>query len=69
MLRIDPVCGNRVETRGSPTYERSGRVYVFCCEECRQRFVADPGRWTAGARSLPDEIVRETEALIHRWFG
>ena len=69
MCPIDPVCGNEVGAAGRPACERAGRVFVFCCEDCRRRFLAEPERWTAAARRLPDEILRETEALIHRWFG
>ena len=69
MTAIDPVCGNRVKAEDRPSHEHAGRVFVFCSIECRLRFAADPGRWTSSRLALPDELLRETEALLHRWFG
>ena len=69
MSPIDPVCGNTVVAVGRPTVECEGRLFVFCCEECRRHFVAEPGRWVAGCREVPDEVLRETEPFAGRWFG
>jgi YHS domain-containing protein/uncharacterized membrane protein YraQ (UPF0718 family) len=45
---IDPVCGMQVERQLAPATARSGdRTYFFCSDRCRDRFVADPGRFRA----------------------
>ncbi len=39
----DPVCGMTVAPdAGKPSAEHGGRVFHFCCEGCRTKFVADP---------------------------
>jgi Cu+-exporting ATPase len=39
----DPVCGMTVDpSKGKPTAEHDGRVFHFCCEGCRTKFVAAP---------------------------
>jgi xanthine dehydrogenase accessory factor len=41
---VDPVCGMDVEVAGSKhAADVEGRRYYFCCAQCRERFVADPG--------------------------
>lgn len=42
---IDPVCGMQVRVSEAPaSTEHEGRVYHFCSERCRDRFLSDPGR-------------------------
>jgi P-type Cu+ transporter len=41
---IDPVCGMTVDPATRPSLEHGGRRWFFCCEGCRDRFQADPGR-------------------------
>jgi YHS domain-containing protein/uncharacterized membrane protein YraQ (UPF0718 family) len=44
---IDPVCGMQVETAHAPTsLVREGRVVYFCSDHCRDRFTANPARFT-----------------------
>lgn len=48
----DPVCGMDVvvaESTQSTTWH--GLVYHFCCEQCRERFVATPTLYTGPIRS------------------
>jgi YHS domain-containing protein/uncharacterized membrane protein YraQ (UPF0718 family) len=46
----DPVCGMQVEVAHAPaTATADGTTFFFCSDHCRQRFAADPARWTAGA--------------------
>jgi len=41
----DPVCGAAVEP-GSAIHEKSGgKDYTFCSDECRIRFIVNPGRY------------------------
>lgn len=39
---IDPVCGMTVSTDVPHRAEYEGRTYWFCCDACRQRFLATP---------------------------
>jgi Cu+-exporting ATPase len=41
----DPVCGMAVDPATRPSLERDGQRWFFCCEGCRDRFQADPGRF------------------------
>ncbi|MDZ7265930.1 MAG: heavy metal translocating P-type ATPase [candidate division KSB1 bacterium] len=36
----DPICGMTVDETTSLTAERDGQTYYFCCEHCRQKFLA-----------------------------
>ncbi len=47
---LDPVCGMTVTVASAiHRAEVSGRTYYFCCGGCRERFLAAPGRYPAGA--------------------
>ncbi len=39
----DPVCGVYCAKRSAYTAIWKGRVYYFCSEECRQKFLAEKG--------------------------
>ncbi|QKD00212.1 heavy metal translocating P-type ATPase [Mesorhizobium loti] len=42
----DPVCGMTVDpAAGKPTSEHGGRLYHFCSEGCRTKFVAEPEKF------------------------
>jgi YHS domain-containing protein/uncharacterized membrane protein YraQ (UPF0718 family) len=58
---VDPVCGMQVERQLAPANARGGdRTYFFCSDRCRDRFVADPGRFRA------DDPRRINEPEIRR---
>jgi Cu+-exporting ATPase len=45
---IDPVCGMAVDPATARNHtEHAGRRYFFCGPRCRERFVAEPGRFLA----------------------
>jgi uncharacterized membrane protein YraQ (UPF0718 family)/YHS domain-containing protein len=45
---IDPVCGMQVQTANAPArVQHDGRQYWFCSDRCRERFEANPARFTA----------------------
>lgn len=47
---LDPVCGMTVAVASAVHLaEVGGRTYYFCCGGCRERFLAAPGRYPAGA--------------------
>ncbi len=39
---IDPICGMTVNEATSLSSERGGQKYYFCCEHCREKFLAGP---------------------------
>ncbi|MEP6650940.1 MAG: YHS domain-containing protein, partial [Lapillicoccus sp.] len=43
---VDPVCGMTVAVDGDIRTKRDGRPVVFCSTSCRDRFLADPDRYT-----------------------
>ncbi len=42
----DPVCGMRVDATSVFRFEHHGEVVFFCSAGCRQKFAADPARYT-----------------------
>jgi xanthine dehydrogenase accessory factor len=45
---IDPICGMTVEVASARhRATHAGRDFYFCNARCRERFLADPGRWLA----------------------
>jgi Cu+-exporting ATPase len=47
----DPVCGMSLAIEGPIRAEHQGRAYVFCSGRCRDRYLADPDRYTSAAAS------------------
>jgi YHS domain-containing protein/uncharacterized membrane protein YraQ (UPF0718 family) len=41
----DPVCGMTVEPEHALSTDHDGETYAFCSAGCRERFLADPGRY------------------------
>ncbi|MER8694336.1 heavy metal translocating P-type ATPase [Mesorhizobium opportunistum] len=42
----DPVCGMTVDpAAGKPTTDHGGRIYHFCSESCRTKFLAEPEKY------------------------
>jgi hypothetical protein len=59
---IDPVCGMQVQTGNAPAHtSHAGRTYWFCSDRCRERFVANPERFTA--RGAQPEGMEEPVAF------
>src|SRR6187402_1002866 len=50
----DPVCGMTVEPGSAKggSAEHGGQTYYFCNPRCREKFVADPGKYFAPAAPL-----------------
>ncbi|HTN53397.1 MAG TPA: XdhC family protein [Anaeromyxobacter sp.] len=47
---LDPICGMTVVVaRARHLAEHAGRTFYFCNARCRERFLAAPERWAAGA--------------------
>ena len=51
----DPVCGMAVDpAKAKHKAEHAGATYYFCCNGCREKFVADPARFLAPkSQSVP----------------
>ena len=47
----DPVCGMTVAETSSHRAQHAGRTYYFCSARCQSRFVAEPTKFVADARS------------------
>jgi Cu+-exporting ATPase len=41
-MAIDPVCGMEVDESTGLRGERGGKVFYFCCDHCRQKFLNPP---------------------------
>ncbi|MGC3993857.1 MAG: YHS domain-containing protein [Propionicimonas sp.] len=39
-----PVCGAAVDAATAPSAVHDAQTYHFCSDECREAFLADPGR-------------------------
>jgi len=53
---IDPVCGMHVDpATARHRAEHEGREFFFCSGHCREKFVADPKRWTQAKAEPPSE--------------
>jgi P-type Cu+ transporter len=51
---IDPVCGMTVDiATAKHTHAHGGKTWYFCSPRCREKFAADPGRYTAPAAEAP----------------
>ncbi|HZZ60202.1 MAG TPA: heavy metal translocating P-type ATPase [Roseiarcus sp.] len=45
----DPVCGMPVDPAAAKhKTDHAGATYYFCCNSCREKFLADPARYVAG---------------------
>ncbi|MFA5046043.1 MAG: YHS domain-containing protein [Paludibacter sp.] len=38
----DPICGMTVDETTALNAERDGKMYYFCCDHCRQKFLSSP---------------------------
>ena len=55
-MAVDPVCGMQVDEASAPRAERDGRTWFFCCDHCRQKFLAPapvPPPVSAGIYTCP----------------
>ncbi|WP_437227020.1 heavy metal translocating P-type ATPase [Planctomicrobium sp. SH661] len=42
-MAIDPICGMTVDPAKALSAEKDGQTYYFCCDGCRQKFLAPAG--------------------------
>ena len=68
MVRVDPVCGMRVDEPRGPQTQFNHVRYHFCCEMCRGAFLERPGRylkldWCGDGSLTPNENQIKTGAL------
>ena len=48
-MAIDPICGMHVDEQTALSAERGGQTFYFCCDHCRQKFLASNGEDTSAA--------------------
>jgi Cu+-exporting ATPase len=49
MMAKDPVCHMNVdESKATLKAENGGVMYYFCAQVCKDRFLADPGKYIGG---------------------
>jgi YHS domain-containing protein len=49
-MTTDPVCGMKVDEKGSEFHTQfAGKKYFFCSENCRKEFEADPDEFVETA--------------------
>ncbi|MHB9142944.1 MAG: YHS domain-containing protein [Paludibacter sp.] len=41
-VTVDPICGMTVDEATALNIERDGKIYYFCCNHCRQKFLSSP---------------------------
>src|SRR5438270_6889138 len=59
---VDPVCGMTVDpATARVSLVHDGQTYYFCCPSCRDRFQADPQRWTAARAEQPPPAPTSTD--------
>ncbi|HEY6865325.1 MAG TPA: heavy metal translocating P-type ATPase [Burkholderiales bacterium] len=52
---VDPVCGMTVDiATAKHSHVHGGKTWYFCNPRCREKFVADPGRYAAPAHARAD---------------
>ena len=56
----DPVCGMKVSPGGPHHHLHGGTVFHFCSKRCRERFVAEPGRYLEAPREADGAAPRGT---------
>jgi P-type Cu+ transporter len=57
----DPVCGMTVDPHTArQTAMHAGRPYYFCSAGCRERFIADPGRYLAPGQARAEPVPEGT---------
>jgi YHS domain-containing protein len=44
----DPICGMNVdENKAAATAEYKGKIYYFCCTDCKEKFEKEPQKYLA----------------------
>ena len=64
---IDPVCGMQVRIHDAPARTTlAGTIYYFCADRCREKFQADPDRFTgdAGQSTSTTLVGRDSDQLV-----
>lgn len=57
-LIFDPICGMWLDlNQAAATYAFLGRIYIFCCAECRDLFAESPEAHAARLAHEPEQSV------------
>ena len=68
-VTTDPVCGMEVEESSALRAEHDGVTYLFCSENCRWRFLRDPGEFTGDEGSIEPALGTGLESVRQRGRG
>ena len=60
---LDPVCGMTVTEASEHHYVYQGQDYYFCCDGCRTKFAADPGKYLDREQATDSSCVDDTCAV------
>jgi YHS domain-containing protein len=56
-MKTDPVCGKQINERKAPaTSTYGGERYVFCGQECKDKFDQNPERYTKQQEPQPTHV-------------
>jgi len=56
-VEIDPVCHMQVDpAHAADRYDYKGHLYYFCCNGCKEKFQADPGRYLKPSAPSPASV-------------
>jgi YHS domain-containing protein len=62
---MDPVCGMQVSRDSEWTAEYDGRTYYFCSQDCRDKFMEDPGAYAKDDMGESGEMMHEDMGGMH----
>src|SRR5262245_49546760 len=66
-MAIDPICGMTVDEATGLRAQRNGQTYYFCCDLCRQKFLAGPPQpqlvQILGSQVKPADLPHATSAV------
>jgi P-type Cu+ transporter len=65
-MACDPVCGMKVDrTTSRHRHDHAGTTFHFCCAGCREKFVADPGRFLTPHDGMPTDGTATYTCPMH----
>jgi P-type Cu+ transporter len=65
VLAKDPVCGMSVDpATAKHKSDHAGETYYFCCAGCREKFVAEPGRYLGPVGAVADRASRDQRSRL-----
>ena len=63
-MKIDPVCGMKVDPETELTLEHKGQKLFFCSQKCREKFQAAPEKYSVEKATATRRPDRNYQPLI-----